>query len=542
MHTKDLGILSLDLVSNVQRYMQSAEMNKELSDAQPIVKALLKTLEANDPKDLKQMAAEGVATKSLWSFIPSSKSNNRLQTIQKYAETVFEGKNLDDDLPAWGVAGAQFVMRLSAATSLSLNVPGQIKNNLAANLQNILEATSGRWLNKKEYAQAKSIVVTQVIPSLASDYNKMEGISFWSQMYDAFDPVAGKQLGHVHKRAKGSYRRAFFNGQWLMAGMEFGEVEAGASLWLGMMMHQKVPQTLNGETKMISYKQAWQYNNATKKIELKEGIPESWAEGGKDFLQFKSRMHEVQQYNQGNYDPLTQPNIQKKIYGRLFSFMRRYFAPSFMNRFGSDGINVSLGASKEGFYTTSVKSALSYIKGVLGMENGYAYSWNNLTDEQKGNVRRCLSELATSAAFMLLLGLLGWNPDDKDKYKKLRENNWVMNHLIYQIMMVKSEEEQFIPLPGMGLDEIMRLKNTPSIAANHIDKQYRVVTDLVNYMGYPFGITNDNDLNYQRQTGIWEKDTPKILAHTMSALGYTGASVHPDVGIKNFYQITTKTK
>lgn len=433
-------------------------------------------------------------------------------------------------------------MKISAATSLSLNVPGQIKNNIAANIQNILAACDGRFINNKEYARAKAIVATKVIPALVSDYNRMEGVSFWSQMFDAFDPVAGHQLEHVHKRAKGSYRRAFFNGQWLMAGMEFGEVEAGGALWLGMMMHQKVPQTLNGVTKEISYNDAWEYNKLTGKIQLKEGIPESWAEGGKDFLNFKARMHEVQQYNQGNYDPLTQPNIQKKIYGRLFSFMRRYFAPSVMNRFGSEGINVSLGASKEGYYVTSVKSALSYIKGVLGMEDGYAYAWNNLSDEQKGNIRRCISELMGSVAFMLLLGALGWNPDDPDKYKKLRENSWVQNHLIYQIMMIKSEEEQMIPIPGMGMDEIMRLKNTPSIAFNHMDKSYRVLHDAVNLLGYPLGITNDQDISYQRKTGIWDKDTPKIFAHAASAMGYTGATANPDIGIKNFYQITTKTK
>lgn len=78
--------------------------------------------------------------------------------------------------------------------------------------------------------------------------------------------------------------------------------------------------------------------------------------------------------------------------------------------------------------------------------------------------------MSTTLVFTLLLSLLGYDDDDKDRFKKMERNNWVTNHMIYNLMMIKSESEQFIPIPGMGMDEIARLYNKPSVAFSLLDK------------------------------------------------------------------------
>ena len=79
--------------------------------------------------------------------------------------------------------------------------------------------------------------------------------------------------------------------------------------------------------------------------------------------------------------------------------------------------------------------------------------------------------------------LFGYDPDDEDRYKKLRaksgplptfgtdENNdpfkfggWASNHMLLLMTSVRAENQQFIPLPGLGLKEYAAMMDLKSVA------------------------------------------------------------------------------
>jgi hypothetical protein len=215
--------------------------------------------------------------------------------------------------------------------------------------------------------------------------------------------------------------------------------------------------------------------------------------------------------------------------------MRRYLVPAITNRFSPSRIQVALGDTREGYYATSLRIAANFIKTAK-------LNWHLYTDEEKGNVWKTIGEIGASLSFYLLLRALGWNANDKDKYKKLADNSWATNELIYQIMAVKSESEQFIPIPGMGLDEIMRLKNTPSIAFAHLDKWYKIVQDGADFIQVGLGIDPSSELYYQAKTGYWDKGDLKAEGHLLRIFGFTGGTMLPENAIKNFNLVQSRVK
>ena len=122
-----------------------------------------------------------------------------------------------------------------------------------------------------------------------------------------------------------------------------------------------------------------------------------------------------------------------------------------------------------------------------------------------------LSEMGISLMFYGCLRMLGWNSNDKDKYQKLADNSWAKNHLIYQIMAIKSDEEQFIPFEGMGLDEWMRLFNNPTIALTHLGQWNRLLRDMASPTE-----------TLPSKSGFWEKGDTKLLIQPAKIAGFTG--------------------
>ena len=524
--------VSLNVGESIIKYMTSAETNKKLIETSPYAKALLNVLEENGVKDITAINRKKWMSTGVKTFINSSK-NRRHQILSNLYEREFLGIEHHNEMGEFANKAANTIMSAAAWGTLAVDLPGSVKNVFAANVQSFIESLAGKHINKIEFAKGTSLMTSKYIPALIADYNKLSGQSLYTQMYQMFDPQQGKFYDKLGHELKASNLSNFVAGHWAFAPREFGEIEAQGSFWLGMMMHTKIDQTINGETKQINYQDAFELVDG--KVQLKQGIDPEWAEGGKKFLEFKLKLHELNQKLQGNYSNIDQPEMQRYTYGRLLNFMRRYFVPAAVNRFSKERIQVGMGGTREGYYTTSLRVASNFVKTAK-------LNWHLYTDEEKANVWKTLGEVGISLTFYLLLRSLGWDPNDKDKYKKLKDNSWATNQLIYQLMAVKSESEQFIPVPGMGADEIMRLKNTPSLAFGHLDKYYRLINDATDLIQVGVGMEDSEKLRYTANQGIWEKGDLKVVSHLARIVGFTGTTISPDVAIKNMNMIQSRTK
>lgn len=514
---------SLDIGSSIIKHIRSLEVNKELIKMQPVAIALLDKLEDNGVKNVKKIAYQAYKLTGIKAFLPSS-DNKRAEQVKNIFETIWQGKANKMELGEGWDKAAQQLMRLTAFGTLFVNAAGSVKNMTAATVQGFIEGIGGEHITGAEFARGFHIMGSQFAYAMVSDTNKFSDHTYETQLMRMFDFVQGKseeKLGHEYSSA---FKRNIVSLKMGFFGMEMGEMQAQGGFGLGLMIHQKLNQTqTDGSVKEINYLDAFE-KKPDGKIGLKEGIDPEWAEGGAKFNAFKLKSHNLSEKLQGNYAGMDQPESQRYTAGRLVSFMRRYFVPAVVNRFSGERMQSALAETREGYYKTAIRMGMNAYR-------DHQLNWNSYSPVEKRYVFKMLSEVGISMMFLLLLRSLGWNENDKDKMKKLQDNSWLTNHLIYQLMAVKGESEQFVPLPGMGLDDIMRTINNPTIALGHMNKWYKLMQDFADPAG-----------TLDQKSGFFDKGDNKVLVQLAKISGFNGGLVDPIVNIKNLTSVQSHTK
>jgi hypothetical protein len=160
---------------------------------------------------------------------------------------------------------------------------------------------------------------------------------------------------------------------------------------------------------------------------------------------------------------------------------------------------------------------------------------------------------------MLLAPLFGWDPDDEDRFEKLREKSgalpflgmtaedvdnpfsptgFLSNHALNLMMQVRAENEQFLPLPGFGVDDFGSFLDIKSIAAGPTLKKYGQILNDLYYLA-----DDDQRAYYQRDVGPYkwqQEESAKIWNHLLGTIGLTGSTTYPAVTIKNFQSIQSR--
>ena len=148
-----------------------------------------------------------------------------------------------------------------------------------------------------------------------------------------------------------------------------------------------------------------------------------------------------------------------------------------------------------------------------------------------------------------------WDDDDEEKYAKLRAksdalplpfvtdnpdrdfklNGWFSNHLLNLAMQIESENDSWIPAPGLGLNDYADIMLLDSVALSAtIDKYKDIVNQLYNMADY--AITGDTDALYKRDAGPydWQKEGDfKFWNHLGKLLTFTGTTIEPVKSIEN---------
>lgn len=515
-------LVSMDIGKAVSMYAVSGETNKVLHEINPIANALKETLsqEENKPKDLDKKRRNIIQiVQNAFNRTGDTQANkkgsyNRLKIISNFLERELEGMTNIQQFGPTGEKIVNHIMKLGAWGSLGLNVFAAIKNDLAGRVQNNLEAVMGQNFTPSTLLKS-NVEFAKLTQDLLKDYYSIGDKSMYTQMFLLFDPLNtyGQKAGTNFSK---TLRRDFTDLKWIMGMQKFGEINIQGSAWLAMMLHQKVKYTDpdTKENKEIPYLDAWELNKDGV-ISLKEGVDPKWGKEGDLFLQFTSKVHKVNELNQGAYSEESQPEIHRMTLGKLFLFMRKFYVPAAVNRYGKKRFNAALGSFREGYWMPLMDligtSARSAAKGhVLNKEELKAL----YTPAERRAMLRTMSEIGFVGMCALLILALGFDGDDEDRYERLAENSWIHNFLIYQIMMIKSESETFIPFYGMGINETVRFLGTPSIAFNTAKRWVKVGQD---FLAWTVG---SDEARYKQDSGIYEEGQLKFLADLLNIVGW----------------------
>jgi hypothetical protein len=200
-----------------------------------------------------------------------------------------------------------------------------------------------------------------------------------------------------------------------------------------------------------------------------------------------------------------------------------------------------------------------YVRSLLATKNlitHYKFNFRNFTDDERAAMLKTTTELALLAVTnYLLIGLLfGYDDDDDDRYEKLRDKSgslpflgvaddpshpfkaggWFANHLLNLAVQVEAENDGWIPLPYLGLDDYMNMLKleSPAIGAT-LGRWSDLFTGIVDYMDYL--ITGDTSALYKREVGPynWQQQGGTKFFNTLAKMGsLTGTTVEPIQGIK----------
>jgi hypothetical protein len=547
----DLNETSTDIISSMLRYLYAAENHKQLVKINPVAQGLKNIL--NDPnqhlKDFDKINLANFKNFGMTTYLNKKGKYVRKDAFNNFYEREFLGQVVTGAGSDW--KGLQNVQRLlfgrASFSFFALNIPSALKNMFGAKFQSLIHSAAGTDITFESLARGEAWSAKYMMKLSFGDAYKQGQKSLEHQIGEIFDPIQGR----FKEKFATSFTRTLLKDSteagWLTNFRKWTEIQASMQTFGGMMYKQKVPM---GD-KMIDYMDAWELRDG--KIQLKEGVDPSWGitydeEGnmivGEKFKNFRSRVHGVMNKLNGAYAALDQPEAQRYLAFRFVSFLRRYFTSMAMNRFGSKRWNPGYGDIDEGYYITAVKSLWTMMR---------ERSTTSMTPEDKQAWMKFVTEMGTLYVLGMLTGLIwGWDDDDEDRFEKLRQmsghlpipgtreadrgeefdfGGFLSLHMLNQVMQIRAENEQFIPFPSYGLDNVKSVIDLKSLAFGPtIDTWQQLGTDMVD-------IFSGSDRQfYKRRTGPYEwqdRGGRKVFAHLAKMVGINASNIDPAQMITN---------
>jgi hypothetical protein len=158
---------------------------------------------------------------------------------------------------------------------------------------------------------------------------------------------------------------------------------------------------------------------------------------------------------------------------------------------------------------------------------------------------------------MAMSMLFGWDPDDKERYAKLRAKSgtpiflpgveedpehpfqlsgFLSNHTLNLLMNIKAESTQWVPVPGLGLKDYQQSLDWSSVMFGPTISTYAKLLDDIASAGSESGY-------YKKAVGPyeWEQaDSWKFWNHLAHTVGVTGGSVDPVTALQNYQSMRAR--
>ena len=584
--------VSQDILRAMYTYLHSLNEQEALIKEEPIAQAI-KDVFGDPDNAIKKMnvASRNIHKNTGKLALLNANTNRRSQALNYFIDKTWYGQQysaFEQENPMVTKI-ANVLMRNASRSFISMDMVSALKNRFGIVIQNSIEAAAGTYYNPMSFAKGRAWSATAMI-EMQRDIYAVGPKGLKMQLIERFDPIPGKTAKDFGKSSSRTFIKDFFDGSWMYDPRRFMEVEGSLQVFGGMMYFQKVDQKQpDGTIKKIDYIDAWEIDQDTKQLKLKEGIDLEWSfepiehtfVQGDTFeslakrynvtveeLQAKNKVKSLKDFESGNTVIISKAgkftNLKLKIQGvgkrlngmmedlegpqaeqflgyRMFTFYKRYATQMFLNRFQADMskknrwghvYNWDLGTTTRGYYIDAVGAAIKFLK------HGMAYM-PMMTAEEKAAFRKVVTEgMILMIMALAVMFLFGYDPGDEDRFEKMREREdefgalgWMANHTLYQLITVGRENRAFV-----SPQEWLQYGDVTSIAFGPTVKLYlKILTDLY-YMA-----TGDEKAVYKSDVGpyAWQqKDEDgtydyKLWNHLFSIYGIKGKNFSPIYAIKN---------
>jgi hypothetical protein len=438
--------------------------------------------------------------KDLWVWGQKNDSTNTM--IDQFIAKEYYGQTLDPNQA--GYKNAKLLQNLIAYTSfkgLATNVKGAFSNYLVGEYQMMIEAGCGEFYGIKNYINAHrrlfggAGVSGEIADALTGNRNHKATL-----FGELFDPINEEFSERSRARSHNSMFRRLIGHDCSFIGYASGEFLIHYVNMYAVLDNIKVLH--NG--KKISLYDAFELTDkqdGNKELKLKAGVTDLKGNQITDeFLEkVRRRIRYCNQTCHGSMNEEDKGLINQKLWGRAINQFRQWMWEHYSRRFRKSHFDYTLGENREGYWISFAKliaqdetqekwskgekgdAMVMFMKDFVTFTTRAQASWDELSESQRYNVKRVLSEMTMFAALMGLSFALG-EPED---HKKEFWRRW----WIYQVRRLILDAEASMPHPKM-ISSGLTILQSPMAGVN-----------TMNSMLYAFyGITN-GDIVDQIKTG-----------------------------------------
>jgi hypothetical protein len=589
LYKMPINSVSQDVILSELNYMNSLDLQKVLIDTQSSAKAILGVL--GDPDNaldrLDRASSKLSRAQDKTAVFLKRETNNRYQLAKDFVNRTWYGENVSQFQQENPVL-SKIVRGGMGAASFSfyaLNPVSTIKNKGGMTFQKLVYTAGGKYINFPSMARGE-IHASKAIFEYATTGTYSTGMkSLNMQLMDAFDMSPGKTKKDAKKSHTNTAVKQLFDGAWMYSGRRLSEVKGALELGFSLMDWQMVDQVQSdGSVTQIRYVDAFE-TDANGIAKLKDGINPEWGmnyvnhtiangetlesiakkynmsveelakknkidvnapiEDGQElvisrnskFNMMKLRMASANKRLNGSVAAIESPTAEKSLLYDVASFSRKFGTGMFLSRFQMDTSKENRGGrvwdwdldeATKGKYVTFLQNSVKLIR------DGRNY-YPIMTDEEKTAWREIVTEgMLIALSSLAIAFLFGFSGDDEDRFQKLKDREakygaagWVVNHMLYQVIMVQKENSSLTPL---GIGEWLDFTKTSNIVMGPtLDLYLKILTDL----GYI--VTGNDKAIYKQEVGpySWQDEGEyKLWNHLGGIFGLSGKNLSPYWAIK----------
>ena len=444
-------------------------------------------------------------------FVRENNEANGKKHLDAFIDMVVYGE-MQKAEDIWGLSASKIVnsgMSFSALTSIAADLLKGVANNIQANIQIIIESIGGESFNFKNYLKGTA-TYTLAVPGFLGDFGKPVSTSWGGQLVMEYDPIQGNFKDTYGNKISASTARRLFKTDTLFFNQYFGEHEAQVSTMFAMMDATKVVENETG--KEITLLEAHK----------KYGVKEIYAKTNyteKKRQDFQNKLHALNKRLHGVYNDFDKGTFQRYTLGRLLTMYRKHMVPGFKRRYKKSSMDQELGMVTEGYYRTFLNL---FIKDLRRYNINIMEAWAGYTPSQKSQIRKTVADITIIVAFMVLASLLTVDDEDEEKQK---DKPYIHNFLLYQSVRMRGETSAYVPLPFLGLGDLLRITRSPTAMNSTLERSSRLLIQIS-----PWNITEE----YERDEGVWKKGDNKAWAKFLKLMGLSGYNTSPEEAVEAF--------
>lgn len=433
-HKFDKKTNSFDLLTAYMMNLYMSENFKNKSAIQPLAEIMIEVSKQKryiKPKDLKHLAAAHHISLDKIKALRTENSNE-FEKLRSMAENRLYGiKTIDNQFGKI----AENIMAWTGTTMLALNFYSGISNLVQGKVMNFIEGVGGEFFNRKELLLGESKFFKDM-GAWINDIGEHSPESRTMRLLDIIDP-AGDFKGVSQRYIRSNKMKGLVTRSSLSFPNRMGEMYVQSTLMYSILSKIKVQDKDNNflDRNMRPTKDESKAMSLDDVIELNEdgtfSLPDvvhstsfSYTANGdhdKIILETKNLIKKVTSDLHGQYDTELQSHAQRTIIGKAFFMLRKWIQPGIDRRFrgavhavgdkwmdfdqidNADYRNKRFYSEdtksfREGTYTTMLRFTRQLLKeGDLAkiFIAGKTKAWNKMTDHEKANIRKWVTEFAT---------------------------------------------------------------------------------------------------------------------------------------------------